>query len=110
LPRRVSNAEALPDNVIHVPGSYEAALRGWCKAEVTNPIDWLDASGDAGTFAEYEREVAVLADLAFDETFGEPVEAWWYWLPEPLPPQWRGPAAPRRFRVIPGDLVEPVTS
>jgi hypothetical protein len=74
-----------------------------------DPLDWLTASADAVTFAEYEREVAVLADLLFDERFGQPVIAWWYWLPKPLPPEWREPAAPRRFRVIPGDLVEPVT-
>jgi hypothetical protein len=109
LPRRAANPEKLPENVIQVPGSYEAALRESCKAEVSDPRDWLTASADAASFAEYEREVAVLADLAFDERFGEPVEASWYWLPEPLPSQWRGPAAPRRFRVFPGDLVEPVT-
>jgi hypothetical protein len=110
MPRRPPIDKAQRDNMIHVPGSYEAALRGSCRREVMNlnPTAWLAASGDAASFAEYEREVAVLADLAFDERFGEPVIAWWYWLPRPLPPMWRGPAAPRRFRVIPGDMVEPI--
>jgi len=77
------------------------------------PGEWLTASADAASFAEYEREVAVLADLLFDEHAGEPVIAWWYWLPRPLPLPLRAVGraadAPRQFRVIPGDLVEPVT-
>jgi len=113
MPRRPPIPEAQREKMIHVPGAYEAALRGWCKAEVTDPLDWLTASADAASFAEYEREVAVLADLLFDQRFGEPVIAWWYWLPRPLPPPLQGVGraadAPRRFRVIPGDLVEPLT-
>lgn len=99
--------------MIHVPGSYEAVLREWCKREVSDPRDWLTASADAAAFAEYKRGVTVLADLLFDERVGEPVIAWWYWLPRPLPMPLRAVGraadAPRRFRVILGDLVEPVT-
>jgi hypothetical protein len=113
MPRRPPIDKAKRDNMIHVPGSYEAALREACRREVMNPVEWLAASGDAATFAEYEREVSVLADLAFDERFGEPVIAWWYWLPRPLPPPLAGVGraadAPRQFRVIPGDLVEPMS-
>lgn len=113
MPRRPPVPEAQRENMIYVPGSYEAVLRESCKREVSDPRDWLTASADAATFAEYEREVAVLADLAFDDRFGEPVIAWWYWLPRPLPPPLAGVGhaadAPRQFRVIPGDLVEPVT-
>jgi hypothetical protein len=113
MPRKPPVKDVQRDNMIHVPGSYENALLESCKREVTDPCDWLTASADAATFAEYEREVAVLADLLFDERVGEPVIAWWYWLQRPLPPPLhelgRAADAPRRFRVIPGDLVEPVT-
>jgi hypothetical protein len=110
MPRRPPIPEERRENLIYVRGSYEAALRESCKLEVSDPLDWLTASADAASFAEYEREVAVLAGLAFDERFGEPVEVMWYSLPTPLPPMWRGPAAPRQFRVIPGDLVEPLSN
>jgi hypothetical protein len=113
MPRRPPIADVQRDNMIHVPGSYEAVLRESCRREAMVPGGWLAASGDAARFADYEREVAVLADLAFDERFGEPVIAWWYWLPRPLPlplrDVGRSASAPRQFRVIPGDLVEPVT-
>lgn len=84
-------------------------MRAWCRREVIEPMGWLEASGDPDVFAEYERETNVLAGLLYDERFGEPVVGWHYWLPS-LPPRWRGPNAPRRFRVIPGDLVEPVSA
>jgi hypothetical protein len=113
MPRRPPIDKVKRDNMIHVPGSYEAALRESCRREMMNPTAWLEASGDAASFAAYERDTAVLADLLCDERAGEPVIAWWYWLPTPLPPQLRtvGRAAdaPRQFRVIPGDLVEPMT-
>lgn len=108
MPRRAPVAKEQHSNAIHIPGAYGLALLEWCRHEVTDPMAWLTASGDAASFAEYERETGVLADLLFDERFGEPLEAWWYWLP-PLPRQWQGPAAPRRFCVVPGDLVEPFT-
>lgn len=114
MPRRPPIEQAKRDNMIHVPGSYEAALRGSCRREVMNlnPTAWLEASGDAASFAAYERDTEVLADLLCDERAGEPVIAWWYWLPRPPPPLQgvgRAADAPRQFRVIPGDLVEPLT-
>jgi len=88
-------------------------LREWCKREVMVPGEWLTASADAASFAEYEREVAVLADLLFDEHAGEPVIAWWSGCLGRCHCRCvrlgRAADAPRQFRVIPGDLVEPVT-
>ena len=76
-----------------MPEVYQSVLRQACKREIEetdescNPADWLLSSDDPKKLAEWDRRVAALADQLFDERVGagEPVIAWWYWLPLPLP-------------------------
>ncbi len=104
-----------PENSVHVSGVYESVLRQWCRREIIDEsgarlaIAWVTASDDPTKRAEWEAEVTALAGLLFDERVGagEPVVAWWYWLP-PLPPPLDvvGRAdGPRRVRVTADDVL-----
>jgi hypothetical protein len=78
--------------------------------ESCNPADWLLASDDPKKLADGDPGVAALADQLFDERVGagEPVIAWWYWRPLPLPaPLDRVGRAdgPQRLRVTVDDYV-----
>jgi hypothetical protein len=103
------------DSVL-VPGVYRTVLRHWCREEVLNPnnrypVDCYGALAyEHEEYAAWEAEVGAVADRLFNERvgLGEPVLAWWYWLPKNLPPPLdklgRDPA-PRRLRVYPDDRI-----
>jgi hypothetical protein len=102
---------------IRIPGVYEHVLREWCREEVMNPNNKypVDCYGELAyeheEYAAWKADVEAVTDKLFAERvgLGEPVVAWWYWLPKNLPPPLdklgRDPA-PRRLRVTADDRVE----
>jgi hypothetical protein len=104
---------------IRIPGVYEHVLREWCREEVMNPnnkypVDCYGALAyEHEEYVAWEAEVEAVVDKLFDERvgLGEPVNAWWYWLPKNLPPPLHnlGKAGdgPRHFWVTADDLVSP---
>jgi hypothetical protein len=117
MPRRPPGAVVNHDNGIHLPGIYERVLREACRQQVIEESglmsDWLTASETAEAIAQWESEVTVLSDLLFNERvgLGEPVIAWWYWLPQNLPPPLddlgKTGDGPRHLLVTPDDFVTP---
>lgn len=101
---------------VHVPGVYRTVLREWCREEVLNPnnrypVDCYGALAyENEEYAAWEAEVEAVADTLFDDRvgLGEPVVAWWYWLPKLPPPLHvvtNRSGGPRRARVYPDDRV-----
>ncbi|MDT5224655.1 MAG: hypothetical protein QOG19_2062 [Mycobacterium sp.] len=103
---------------VRVPGVYRSVLHEWCRQEIVDSgsyaVRWLSATDDPVKLAQWESEVTTLAGLLFDEriVLGEPVVAWWYWLPKLPPPLHRVGRAdgPRHARVSADDLVTPAAS
>jgi hypothetical protein len=120
MARRPPDAVVNRDNGIHIKGIYARVLREACRQHVIEESnlmsDWLTASETPEGIAQWESQVTVLSDVLFDERIGlgEPVIAWWYWLPVPLPPPLhrvgRAANAPRRLEVTADDFViDPVS-
>ena len=82
-----------PDSVL-VPGVYRTVLRHWCREQVLNPnnkypVDCYGALAyEHEEYALWEAEVEAVTDTLLEERvgLGEPIVAWWFWLPLPLPP------------------------
>ena len=108
--------EETVDNRPHVPGVYRTVLRHWCRREVMNPNNGYPVNCYGALEYEHEEydaweaDVEAVADELFNERvgLGEPVEAWWYWLPKNLPPpldQLGHDPTPRRLTVYADDRI-----
>jgi hypothetical protein len=101
----------------HVPGVYRTVLRHWCREEVLNPNNRypVNCCGaleyEHEEYTAWEAKVEAVTDRLFTERvgLGEPVDAWWYWLPKNLPAPLdklgRDPA-PRRLTVYADDRID----
>jgi hypothetical protein len=113
-------AEETVGNRPYIPGVYRTVLRHWCRAEVLDPNNrypvncYGELAYEHEEYAAWKAEVEAVVDKLFDErvALGEPVEAWWYWLPKNLPPPLdnlgKAGDGPRHFWVTADDLVRPM--
>ncbi len=98
---------------------YKRALRAWCRQQIIDAdncrlaIERVVASDDPEALQGWESEVTSRTDALFDErvVLGEPVVAWWFWLPKLPPPLDAVGRAdgPRRVRVTADDVVSLIT-
>jgi hypothetical protein len=79
---------------VQVPGVHRTVLWKWCEEQVMNPNNGYPVNCygaleyEHEEYAAWEAEVEAVTDKLFEERVGlaEPIDAWWYWLPLPLPP------------------------
>jgi len=97
---------------VRILGIYEHVLREWCRAEVRDYPQYVYGSleFEGEEYRQWEAEVEAVADELFNERvgLGEPVVAWWYWLPNLPPPLdvvTDRSGGPRRARVTADDRV-----